>query len=312
MNDKFSHPAADSQSQYLNPRPYPPQKAEEDEINFIDYWKAIVKYRLMVISITVLFTIAAIAIAFEITPIYRAEALLAPASDDEQRSLSAITSQLGGLASLAGINLGSSGSNTDQVLATLTSRAFISDFVVDRHLMQILFSDKWDVSKKGWRANTADEIPTVLDAYMLFSKDILSVTADKKTGLVTLAAEWKDPNEAASWVNDLVARINRHEKEQAINEAENSILYLKKQLAHTSVVEMQQSIYQLMEAQTKKIMLANVRDQYAFKVIDPAVVPEKKIRPKRAVISIFGFMLGLMVSFLIAIIKSSISENKMK
>ncbi len=126
------------------PYPYPPYQIEEDEINLLDYWRVLVRYKVMIISITLLATVVAVAVAFLMTPIYRAEVLLAPVSDDQQNSMSAIASQFGGLASLAGINLGSSGSNTDQVLATLTSRSFIGDFIADKQLMPVLFADKWD------------------------------------------------------------------------------------------------------------------------------------------------------------------------
>ncbi len=107
-------------------------------------------------------------------------------------------------------------------------------------------------STKTWKVKSPDDIPTALDAYKLFNEDILDVTTDKKTGLVTLAIEWQDPQQAAVWANELVSRINHHEKQLAIKEAEKSIAYLKEQLAKTSVVEMQQAIYQLMEAQTKE------------------------------------------------------------
>jgi len=283
---------------------YPPYQVVEDEINLLDYWRVLVRYKVMIISITLLATIAAVTVAFLMTPIYRAEVLLAPASDDEQNSMSALASQFGGLASLAGINLGSIGSNTDQVLATLSSRIFIGDFIVDKQLMQVLFADKWDASAKTWNVKSSSDVPTALDAYELFNKDILDVSSDKKTGLVTLAVEWRDPEQAALWANELVSRINHHEKEIAVKEAEQSIAYLKEQLAKTSVVEMQQAIYQLMEAQAKKIMLANVRDQYAFKIIDPAVVPEKKIKPKRKVFFVVGFVVGLALSIFIAFVRS--------
>ena len=99
------------------PSPYPPYQMEEDEINLLDIWRVLIRYRVMI------FAVAAIVAAFLMTPIYRAEVLLAPVSDDQQNSVGTLASQFGGLASLAGINLKSSGSNTDQVLATLTSRS---------------------------------------------------------------------------------------------------------------------------------------------------------------------------------------------
>ena len=262
----------------------------------------------MITISTLLSTIVAVSVAFLMTPIYRAEVLLAPISDDEQNSMSAVVNQIGGLASLAGINLGPSGNNTDQALATLTSRNFIGNFISENKLMRVLYADKWDATTMTWRAKSSNN-PTVLDAYKLFTKDIISVTPDKTTGLVTLSIEWKDPGKAASWANELVSRINQHEKQVAINEAEKSIAYLKEQLAKTGVVEMQQAIYQLMEAQTKKIMLANVRDQYIFKIIDPAVIPEHKVKPKRILIISIGFTVGLALSIIIALIRSAMTRR---
>jgi LPS O-antigen subunit length determinant protein (WzzB/FepE family) len=43
-------------------------------------------------------------------------------------------------------------------------------------------------------------------------------------------------------------------------------------------------------------MLAQVREEYVFTAIDPAVVPEKKSEPSRALICILITMLGGMVS----------------
>lgn len=289
---------------------YPPYRIEEGEVDLLEYWRIFVRYKTMIISITLLATIAAVAIAFRLTPIYRAEVLLAPVSDDEQSSMSAIIGQVGGLASLAGINLGSSGGATDQVLATLTSKSFIGKFIDEEKLMPLLFADKWDKTTSQQIVESSDGFPTAQDAYKRFNDQILDVSTDKKTGLVTLSVQWKDPQQAANWANKLVARINRHEQQLAISEAEQSIAYLKQQLAKTSVVEMQQSVYQLMEAQTKKIMLASVRDQYAFKVIDPAVAPENRLKPNRKMITLLGFILGLMAALIGALVWERISKLK--
>ena len=135
----------------------------------------------------------------------------------------------------------------------------------------------------------------------------MTLKNDSKTGLYTLAIDWKDPKLATQWANELVKRINFHQKQAAIDEAKKSIAYLKNQLNETSVVEMRQAIFRLIEAQTKNIMLANVRDEFAFKVIDPAVVPEKPIKPKKKLIAmlgtIVGFMLGVFLAFFIAFVK---------
>ena len=53
-------------------------------------------------------------------------------------------------------------------------------------------------------------------------------------------------------------------------------------------------IYNLIEEQTKNIMLANVREEYAFKIVDPAIVPEIRVRPARRKIAIMGLLVGLL------------------
>ncbi len=301
-----------------NPPPVPPQvqyvlasyppPPEDDEINLLDFWRVLMRYKLMIIVITLLATAAAVTMALIMTPTYRAEVLLAPVSDDEQGAMSAISNQFGGLASFAGINLDSGASSTDQALATLTSRRFINDFIAEKKLMPVLFADKWDATSKTWKVKSSADEPTMGIAYEAF-KNILSVSPDKKSGLVTLAVEWQDPGQAAAWANELVLRINDHEKQLAIKETEQSLAYLKEQLPKTSVMEVQQAIYRLIEAQTKKIMLANVRDQFAFKVIDPAVVPEKRAKPNRKLIVGVGIMLGLAGGILLAFLVSAIRRQ---
>ena len=52
----------------------------------------------------------------------------------------------------------------------------------------------------------------------------------------------------------------------------------------------------------KKAILANINKEYAFKIIDPAVVPEEPVRPRKlamaAVGTAAGFMLGIFVVLL--------------
>jgi LPS O-antigen subunit length determinant protein (WzzB/FepE family) len=39
-------------------------------------------------------------------------------------------------------------------------------------------------------------------------------------------------------------------------------------------------------------MFSEVRDEYVFRTIDPAVIPEEKFKPKRALICIFMTLIG--------------------
>jgi uncharacterized protein involved in exopolysaccharide biosynthesis len=70
-------------------------------------------------------------------------------------------------------------------------------------------------------------------------------------------------------------------------------------------VEVQQAIYRLMEAQTKKQMVASTREEYAFQTIDPAVPPQERASPKRALIVLTGLVLGLALGTLVVSVMRS-------
>jgi len=192
----------------------------------------------------------------------------------------------------------------------LKTREFTDAFIKDEQLLPVLFSDMWDPQKQTWHVKDQKDAPTLRRAYQVFDGNIRTISQDKKTGLITLAIEWKDPEEAARWANLLVERLNQHERQVAIGEAEKSLAYLKNQLNQTSVLEMQQSIYRLIDAQTKNIMLANARDQYALNVIDPAVVPEVPNKPKKKIIVAFGAIAGFLLGAMLAFVISSVRKRR--
>lgn len=269
---------------------YPP----EEPINWSEHWKILVESRKLIGIITVASGLVALLTAFLITPVYRAEVLLAPVAQEKTSGLSALAGQFGDLAALAGLNPGDKKDRTAENIAALKSRTLSTTFINQEGLKPVLFPRKWDADKKKWK--DPDDVPTDWEAFTIFDKEIRLVSVDRKTGLVTLTVDWKDPTAAAAWANSLVKYVNYRLRTEAIEETDKSIGYLEKQLAQTSTVEVQQAIYRLIEAETKNKMIASTRDEYAFKVVDPAVPPEKKYRPRRALMVFVGLILGLVVA----------------
>lgn len=287
---------------------YPPYYLEEEEFNLIDSWHVLVRYKVMIFLIVTLITTAVIVISLRITPVYRAEVVLASASQEKGSRLSSFASQFGGMASLAGIQLGGGGGSTEEALATLKSRKFIYAFIDDENLMPILFDKIWDEHKGVWKVENEENLPTLWNGFKQF-KGMSTISRDKKTGLITYTVEWKDPELAARWANLLVERLNRHQQADAISEAEKSIAFLKEELAKTSVVDMRQAIYSLIQAQTEAIMLASVRNEYALKVIDPAVPPKIRSKPKRKMMVIIGFFVALMLAVFAAFFRDFLAKQ---
>lgn len=260
---------------------------DEDEIDLRELALKLWARKWLIVLCTVLAAAAALTYAMLATPIFRAEAVLSIRDDSQRGGLAAAAAgQLGGLADLAGLSIPGSKDKAVAV-ATLKSRALIEQFISDRKLVEVLFEPGEGGGLMGDKSAR-----TVWDAHRKFTQKIFKVSEDKKSGLVVVAVEWKDPQQATDWVTDIVARTNDRLRHVAITESEKNLAYLDEQAKKTNVVEIQQSLYRLAETEIKKLMLARGSGEYVFKTVDPARVPERKIKPKRAIIAVIGTLLG--------------------
>lgn len=276
-------------------------------VNLFEIWNVVWKRKWQGIGITLVFSVVAVIYSITAEEIYRSEALLAPA--EIRQPTNPLISQLGTAAGLVGINVNpDQGNQVTVAIATLQSRDFIRRFVERHDLLVPLFASNWDKDSQQSFVDTniydeatntwLDEPPSNAQVYSMFS-GILSINEDLVTNLITIAIEWRDPYQAKDWVTWLAQDINELIKDQDLQEATSAIEYLQKQLQSTQLVEMQQAFYQLIEAQTRIVMLADVRDDYVFRVIDPAYIPESRVRPNRFVIVAFGTLLGMGVSLIV-------------
>ncbi len=251
--------------------------------------------RVLVIGVVSVFTVAGAASAFLTKPVYRATVLLSPA-DSEGLDRSSMLGEVGGLASLVGVNLGSN-DGTAEAVALLRSRQFTEAFIDELGLLPRIFEDRWDAKTGAWRKGWSNAAaPTLYAGYVSFDRRIRSVVEDTRTGLVVLQIDWTDPAEGATWANELVARLNDTMRLRAIAEANASIELLTKELQSANVLELRQAISRTIETHVKNRALANVRSEYAFRVLDPAKATDRGafIRPRRMLYLVTGPVVGLL------------------
>ncbi len=214
---------------------------------------------------------------------YTASITISPTSGSmdqgEGGGLRSLASQFSGLASLAGLSVGSD-TRKQEFLAVLKSERVTQQFITENHLLPILYSKKWDPVQQRWKVRDARKIPTLWKANRLFDKKVREITTDAKTGIVTLSITWKDPALAAAWANGLVKMTNDYLRNEAIAESELHIAYLNEQAAKMNFVDARQAIYSLLQDEINREMVARGSDQYAFKVLDPAFQPEAPSWPQ--------------------------------
>jgi len=277
------------------------------DIELYRFFVIFIEQKWVVATIILTIAIISVSICYFSTPIYRAEILLSPASDANSRTLlERSASQFSGIAMFSCLRMGSS-SSTDEALATLKSRQFTIEFIRDYNIMPYLF----DIGENS-TLNSNQVLPSVQDGFELFDKKIRFVKEDKKTGLVTLAINWKDSKLAAQWANKMIEVLNIKMRQKTIGEAQKSIDYLQLELSKTSVVELQKAVFELIQVQINNIMLANVRKEFSFKVIDPAVAPDidNYVEPKRILITTVGFVVSILLAIMYVVIRKIVIDIK--
>jgi len=301
--------------------PTPSNIEQDDEIDLAELWRAIWSGKITIIIITAIFAIASVFYALSKPDVYKASVLLAPVSSESGGGLAGLAGQFGGLASMAGINLGASGDNkTSLALATLESRSFLENFITKHELLiPLMAAKKWDIvnntlildpdiydkKKKKWIRDTKfpqKPEPSLWEAYIEFSEG-LKVSQDETTSLITINIEFFSPKLAQQWLTLLIDDINQFIRKQEKEEAQASIVYLTKQLEKTQISNTETVFYTLIEEQTKNMMLTQVKKEYVFKTIDQAQVPDERYGPKRALIVVLGTLLGVMLSVIIVLIR---------
>lgn len=297
-----------------------PSQVYDDEIDLRELFLVLWSGKKLILAITACFALFAVIYALSLPNQYKASTTLVPAQNDGG-GLSGALGQLGGLASLAGVSIGGGESSEAQVAQQIMlSRSFIEDFVRQNDLaVEVFAAQGWDrdsnqLKVDGSLFNTETDQwvrepppgkqaePSGWELYGAF-KGMLSVAEDKKTGMVTVSVEYYSPEIAKQWVDKVVAAINTHMQSRKLERVNRNITYLEKQVEKTAIADMKEVFYTIIEEQIKSKMLAKASPEYAFVTVSPAMVPEEKTQPKRALICILGTLLGGMLSVLLVLVR---------
>jgi uncharacterized protein involved in exopolysaccharide biosynthesis len=270
---------------------------DRDEIRLKELVQEIWRRRWLVCGVTAVFGALAVAAVWVSPKMYKASIIVSAVSNapgSQMNGLGSLVSQVGGLASLAGLSMGADSRKAESI-AVLQSESLTQQYIQQNRLLPVLFARLWDVRSQRWRVTDARKAPTVWKGGQFF-KGIRTITTDTRTGLVTMSITWQDPKVAAKWANDLVSMTNDYLRAKAIAESERNIAYLNQQASKTDVVGVKQAIYTLLQNEINKEMLARGADEYALKVVDPAIAPEKASSPQPVLWTLLGLFGGLVLA----------------
>ncbi|MEP4486528.1 MAG: Wzz/FepE/Etk N-terminal domain-containing protein [Halioglobus sp.] len=267
-----------------------------DHIDLLPYLNALIQKRWWLVGTTVAAALIAAVLAYNKPYQYQSIAKVAivdikdpgGVSPDDRRASEVLTLVEHGFV------MGKTRDNYNAVMrAKLTSRDFTMEFIERSDIYQHFYSQHWDAEEQSW---IGDFTPDRGQAFTRFRDEVRTITHDELTDIVSVGMQWPDAVVARDWTNDYITAFNEYIRTRTLREVESKLEYLNSELRRSDVLEIQQSLYRLIEAQTAIAMLANAREEYALEIIDPAARAYKSFNMSRKARVILAAIAGLLVS----------------
>ena len=290
----------------------------EDEVDLKELFLVLWEAKKLIILITSLFAMGSIIYSLTLPNYYRSEAVVSIAG---QSTNTGSLGGLSGLASMAGISLSAGGEDKSIIaIKTIQSRSFLKHLISFEDVLssivaaksydlqskkiqydpEIYNEDKGEWVRKAERNRQAK--PSYLEIYSSYL-DQVSVTKDKATNLVTISVEHISPMFAKELLELIIDQANELMRDRDLRESSDAIAFLNTEIPKSSLITMKEAINNLVQAQLEKQMLSKINTEYILKVIEPPFIPEEKSRPLRAVICIFGTLIGGILAIILVLIR---------
>ncbi|HBE44353.1 MAG TPA: hypothetical protein DDW17_02575 [Deltaproteobacteria bacterium] len=265
-----------------------------DEINLLDYVRVILKHKRLILWITVIAVVLTAFISLIVTPIYEAKAVILPIAQGVGTSAtSAIASQFGISAPEQ--------SNTSEVVGLLKSNILRERVLKRYNLLPVLFEEK------SLKDKTEDEKIWMGLRYL---EEALKINFNQKEGTVSISMEFEDPKIAADIVNYILKELNDYMSSEIRRVAETNRRYLESQIDKTADPFIKTNIYSLIAKQIETSAMAEAKENFAFKVIDPPKAPDKRSKPKRKLMVVVSFVVSLFFGIFLAFFKEYIDKHQ--
>jgi uncharacterized protein involved in exopolysaccharide biosynthesis len=286
---------------------------------FTEYTEMYRSRKIVTTSVFLMVTSLFIASAYLIEDKYQANALLKYSEEDTGSNYS-ISSPLGGLGSLAGMNL--SGNSTDPIeysIAVIKSRDFLGSLLdkpgVKKNLIAskkynkadktTLFNEKiFNIQTNAWIKDI--DFLRIHKKYYLKN---LTLTKNRSNGFLTISFNHISPEFSKYFIDLIIKELNESISVVDIENSEKRLELLLQKSTEKSIKDVNNAILRLIENELKNIAYSKTKVEYMLETIDPAYVPMKPFYPNRVLIILMGILAGIASSFLYIYLRISISKN---
>lgn len=279
--------------------PYPYSGDSEDEIQ-LGQIILLVKARWKILAgVLAVFILTGVAYALSRPNIYEAKAVVIANSDTKFSGggggLGGLSNlqQSGSLLSLMSGGVKGSSKNLDRALITLRSRSFVLNMINSNQLMPVIFPDAKQQDMQSEK---------MLDAACEYFRLSLKAEPDSSGasfGVYNLSVQHTSPQSALTILSTVLKTLNEEEKKRVVTKAKHEMNYLNGQLSGVNEIFLREALYSIIAEKAKESTLADIQEEYVFSVVDPPILPKKKVGPVRTLIvlgfAVVGLPIGLFV-----------------
>lgn len=307
-------------------------KINHEEIDLKELILKLWLKKFQILIVTTVFALTSVIFSLSLPNIYSSNVKLVSTESSGQGGMQSLASKYGGLAAMAGINLGSQDGNsllhaTELVNSWPFMETFVEKYELQPKFMAVTGWDEdsreliydeslYDEKAMAWKYDAVSSSgqsislkPTSFETYQEITKNFIKVTFDEESGIFEVLVNHYSPDVAFEVSQHLVNEINRYFKTQDQKEAEASIAFIQDKIKTTSNTDMLEVFYNMIESHTQTIMLTEVNEEYLIKTLVPAKVAEQKSSPKRALISIIGTIIGFFIAVFWVVCRNFMSET---
>jgi uncharacterized protein involved in exopolysaccharide biosynthesis len=273
---------------------------EDDTINLADYLRVISKHRKMIFRVCAVTVIITTIVSIFLPKSFSATTSVVPPIDVLQ-SKAELTGGLGGVKSDLLRKAMDITSIADMYVGILKSRS-IADAIIERFDLSRIYRIKNDISAVR---------------QTLQKRTSIKVTDE---GIIAVTVEDRDPCRAAALANAYIEELDRQNKRLFVGQAASKKVFLENRLreiqAELSNIDnipsrearIKEMLFELLTKEYEIAKIEEAKSMPTIQVLDSAVVPEKKFKPKRTQMVLLAGITALFVSVFVAFVREHFAQ----
>ncbi|HTT75068.1 MAG TPA: Wzz/FepE/Etk N-terminal domain-containing protein [Candidatus Binataceae bacterium] len=267
--------------------------SDQAALELLRYWNLLWRRRWLIGGVTLAIALGVgLVTRFYCCKWYRAETVITPLGPGEEADSGLSESPFEGVAGLSALlGIGAAGDNVvaaERFVAIMESYDFGLDLIQRNNLVPVL--------TRGRSFSGSPSAPTPWRLHLELNSRFTS-EYDYRTGNLTLY--FTDPNRATAQriLACYLERLRDRLRSQAVRSASTAAASLAEEVSKTPDALLQNQLYDLMARQIQREKLAQVQADFAFRIVEPPVVPDHYYAPvARTRAALSGFIVIVLLA----------------